>query len=294
MRLRHRPVLGVFSLGALGPDGTFTSEAAFDYLERKRLEADVEFYETIAKSVEGICRGDVDRSIVPILNSTKSASWVNETLKYLQDFDDIKIYDEQNLRIEHNLASLPDSKPEDITYVHSKDEALEQCRENLSELCPGANSIPEDSTAKAAKVVSELNEKNRAAVVPERAAEKYGLEILSRRIQDRDKNKTRFLVLAEEDHEPTGHDKTTVIFEYENVRKPNLLVNDLEEFSRRGISLAYLQSIPKDGKLDEFTFYCDIYGHRNDEEMKEALDSLKNDETLSYYKLLGSYPEFGR
>lgn len=286
-------MLNVFSLGILGPDGTFTSEAGFDYIQRRGLEADVEFYETIAESIKAIDRGEVERSIVPILNSTRNASWVNETLKYLQDFDAIKIYDEQNLRIDHNLASLPGSELEDITYVHSKDKALEQCKESLSELCPGAEHIHEDSTARAAKVVSEMNEKSRAAVVPERAAEKYDLNIITRRIQDRDENKTRFLVLGEKDHEPTGNDKTTVIFEYENVREPNLLVNDLEEFSRRDISLAYLQSIPKDGKLDEFTFYCDIHGHRKDEKVREALDYLKNDENLSYYKLLGSYPEFG-
>jgi len=278
-------------LGLLGPDGTFTAEAGIEYSMRRELEPEMVWYKTIEECFAAVEEDEVDRAVVPILNSTRGASWVNETLKRLRD-SDVMIYDEQILQIRHNLAALPGVGLEDIRYIHSKDKALQQCRKNLLRLCPYAEFRDESSTAAAAQKIRKLNERQRSALVPKRAAELYNLEILAEDVQDYPNNKTRFIVISRHDNEPTGKDKTTAIFEFHGVDRPSLLYNIMKELAERNISLAYLQSIPKDGELDEFTFYCDIHGHRKDRLMSEAIKTIERDENLSYWKVLGSYPIF--
>ena len=80
------------------------------------------------------------------------------------------------------------------------------------------------------------------------------------------------------------------MFEFKDVARSGILVDVLKEFSSREISLAYLQSLPKEGSLDEFTFYCDILGHREDENVREALRIIGDYKNLAFFKILGSYP----
>ena len=74
------------------------------------------------------------------------------------------------------------------------------------------------------------------------------------------------------------------------MQRPYLLYELLGEFASREISLAYLQSLPKEGSLEEFTFYAEIFGHRTNEKIKEAFHFISKKNFLSYWKVLGSYP----
>ncbi len=77
-----------------------------------------------------------------------------------------------------------------------------------------------------------LGDKTKAAIGNSKAAEIYGLEILKPNIQDLDNNETRFVVLSKNDHEPTGRDKTSIIFSiYED--KPGMLYKILGVFEKR-------------------------------------------------------------
>jgi len=276
-------------IGLLGPDGTFTAEAGFRYCKKKNMKTEIIWYNSIEKCFDGVDKEEVERAVVPILNSTADASWVNETLKKLRNNGAV-ICDEQILDIRHNLLVLPRTKLEDIVYIHSKDKAIQQCKKYLSRYLSKAELVNENSTAYAAMKIKEIGEKSRAAIATLRAAELYGLKVLGRGIQDDQRNKTRFIVVGKKDSERTGRDKTTLLFEFKDVARSGILVDVLKEFSSREISLAYLQSLPKEGSLDEFTFYCDILGHREDENVREALRIIGDYKNLAFFKILGSYP----
>ncbi len=129
-----------------------------------------------------------------------------------------------------------------------------------------------------------------AAIASARAAEIYGLKIIAREIEDNPNNFTRFFILSREDSPPSGNDKTSVVFSVKN--KPGALYGALDEFARRNINLAKLESRPTRQKPWQYNFYLDFEGHREDRPAQEALENL---EKISIFvKVLGSYPRAKR
>lgn len=130
--------------------------------------------------------------------------------------------------INQNLIVNPKTVMNDITDVYSHSQAIAQCQEFIRD-----NEIQPHyavSTARAAKSI--LGDKTKAAIGNSKAAEIYGLEILKPNIQDLDNNETRFVVLSKNDHEPTGRDKTSIIFSiYED--KPGMLYKILGVFEKK-------------------------------------------------------------
>jgi prephenate dehydratase len=282
-------------LGLLGPDGTFTAEAGYNYIERMRIAPRIKWCSSIEACFGAVEKCEAERAVVPILNSTTDAAWVNQTLKGLRE-NGIMIYDEQILPVRHHLAALPGAMPEDIEYISSKDKAVQQCGMHIAALEKKLGKKLEieyvNSTAASAQRIRDENLKNHAAIVSQRAVDIYGLDILVRDMQDDKANKTRFIIISRYDHEPTGDDKTTVLWEFKDAEDSGLLNRILSEFSARGISLRYIQSLPKDGSLDNFTFYCDIRGHREGKCLKEAVEAVQRNPDIIYFKIMGSYPAY--
>ena len=276
-------------IGLLGPDGTHTAEAGVNYCQERKSPLYVKWYDSIDGCFVGVENGHVAKAVVPILNSTRNASWVNETLKGLRDMD-VKICDEYIASIRHHLAAFPGASLDNIKYVHSKDKAYRQCQKTVKRLCPDAQFRGASSTAAAAEELCISEAQDLAVIVTESAAQLYNLQILEEDIQDDPLNKTRFIVLSKQEHPPTGDDKTTLLFEFKEVEKPALLGTVLEEFSKRKVSLTYIQSIPKDGQLDNFTFYCELFGHLKDENIDGAITALEKNRDMDFFKVLGSYP----
>ena len=126
-----------------------------------------------------------------------------------------------------------------------------------------------------------------AAIAPARAADLHDVEIIGRSIQDNSNNVTRFVVLANEDHAPTGKDKTSICFTFDE-DAPGLLYQALGEFAQRSINLVKVESRPTKQSLGRYVFFIDCEGHREDRLVKEALERLA--EPASMLKVLGSYP----
>ena len=127
-----------------------------------------------------------------------------------------------------------------------------------------------------------------AAIGNRRAAELYQMKILDSSIQDTtDTNVTRFVVLSDEDHPPTGNDKTSLCFMFSD-DKPGLLYDVMGEFARRNINLAKVESRPTRESLGRYIFLIDLNGHREDPPVRRALENLG--EYVSMLKVFGSYP----
>ncbi len=266
----------------LGPEGTFTDQAAHIYAQDDWERVAYPEMNLVVRALE---RGDVDEAVAPIENSVGGA--VIDIVDFLVRSDIVKIRGELLLKIEQCLIALPGARLRDIKSVASKPEALSQCRNFLASRLPLAERIGTASTVEAVKSIKS-GAIDKAAIGPRRAAELTGLPVLADAIQDRKNNVTRFVILAHEDCAPTGIDKTSIIFSFLNRDAPGQLHSALGSFASRAINLTHIESRPTGQKLGDYVFIMDFKGHRADPKVEDALCELRR--IASFVKVLGSYP----
>ena len=266
----------------LGPAGTFTEAAAIKYAPGSELLA----LTTTRGVVNAVMNREADEGIVPIENSLEGS--VTDTLDLLIHDSPLNISNEVVIPIEHCLLVQSGTEMLDIEVIYSHPQALGQCRQYLNQRFPDAVPVPALSTAAAAEQL-EQGQTGAAAIGTLRAAELYGLEVLAQGIQDNSSNVTRFVVLADTDHRPTGNDKTSLCFTFEE-DKPGTLHHVLGIFANRGINLLKVESRPTKQSLGRYIFLLDLKGHREDTVIVEALEILSPQ--VSMLKIFGSYPQY--
>ena len=229
--------------------------------------------------------GDVDEAIAPIENSVGGA--VIDIEDFLVRSSNVQIKGELLLSIEQCLITHPGVEFSEIKVVRSKPEALSQCRLFLDANLSDAVRVGTASTVEAVYSVR-TGPREVAAIGPKRAADLAGLPAIRCGIQDRQNNVTRFAIMADADHEPTGSDKTSIVFSFMNRDTPGQLYMALEPFARRNINLTKILSRPTGDELGNYVFLLDFIGHRTDPDIAETLDGLR--ELAPLVKVLGSYP----
>lgn len=264
----------------LGPEATYTQQAAM-----KNFGASVKYQPlgTIGDVFSVVERGEADYGVIPRENSTEGA--VEETLDMLVETG-LKIIAQIHLEISHCLISR--SGLEDIKSVHSKDNALGQCRQWLSRNLPGAARVEAASTTQAVQYAGK--NLGTAAIASRIAAELYDVPVVSEGIEDRTENYTRFFVIgknATAHPEGGGPEKTSFVFSIKD--EPGALIRALEPFSKRGLNLSKIESRPSKTKVWDYYFFIDVLGNKQDPLMAEAVDDLED--SCSMVKWLGSYPD---
>ena len=270
------------SIAFLGPSGTFTEEAALRY----DAQANLQSFPSISGVALAVASSIAEEGVVPIENSLEGS--VTDTLDILIHQDRLFICSELVLPIEHSLLVPPGVQAPDIQAIYSHPQALAQCRSFLERCFPKAQLVASLSTA-AAVVDAKERPSSAAAIAPLRAADLHGVEVLARGIQDNSANVTRFVILANADHPPTGYDKTSICFSFDEDR-PGLLYSAMGEFAQRNINLAKVESRPTKQSLGQYVFLIDCQGHREDVLLKEAIDTLRAQ--TSMLKIFGSYPRW--
>ena len=269
-------------LAYLGPPGTYSEDAGLAY----DPQATCVPYNSIPAIGTAVAAGLADEGIVPIENSLEGS--VSVTLDLLIHDSSLSIRNELVLPIHHCLLAAEGTKTEQIKVVYSNPQPLEQCREFLAKCFPEAELVASLSTSAAVKEVLE-RKKGAAAIASLRAATIYGARVLAQGIEDNPNNVTRFVILAPGDHEPTGADRTSICFSFDE-DAPGLLYDVMGEFARRDINLAKVESRPTKQSLGRYIFLIDLEGHREDDAVREALDKVKS--RVSVLKIFGSYPRY--
>ena len=266
----------------LGPPGTFTEQA----VRQHNPQADLQPFPSIPGVALAVASGIAEEGVVPIENSLEGS--VTDTLDILIRQAGLFIRRELVLPIEHCLLVMPNTTTSDIQVIYSHPQALGQCREFLERCFPKAQLVASLSTAAA---VGDMKESQlpSAAIAPHRAAQLNSVEVLARGIQDNSSNVTRFVVLSDSDSPPTGTDKTSLCFSFAQ-DKPGLLHTVLGEFARRDINLAKVESRPSKQSLGDYIFLIDVHGHREDPDVKEAIEALRSQSSM--LKIFGSYPRW--
>ena len=267
-------------IGYLGPEATYTQQAAL-----KNFGSSVEYrpYNNIADVFHQVEKGDADYGVVPVENSTEGA--VFHSLDMLAETD-LKITAQVYLPIEHCLLS---SAPLDgISEVHSKDQALGQCRKWLRTNLPNATIVECSSTARAVEIARDTS--GIAAIASSLAGELYDVPVIHRNIQDRAENITRFLVIARASG-PAGNgdvpQRTSIVFSLKD--RIGALQSALEPFSKRDVNLCKIESRPSRRKPWDYYFFIDCLGHFDDPLVQQSFSELES--MCSVAKWLGSYPD---
>ncbi|MEZ6094188.1 MAG: prephenate dehydratase [Pirellulaceae bacterium] len=271
-------------IGYLGPVGTYSHLAA-----KRHFGASVE-YENL-RAIEGVfeevARGHVDYGLVPIENSTGGG--ISETLDaFLQYHKQVVIYGEAQLAVHFSL--LANCQPHDVKRIYSKQEAFSQCRAWLATQYPRVECIPAESTAAAVQHARAELDRDRqcgvAAIGSTLAGELYDMHVLFENIEDHQGNVTRFLILSRSETEPSGNDKTSIMFTTED--RPGALVDVLNVFKRSGINLTHIDKRPSKEENWDYTFFVDAMGHRRDLKFAEVLGEARAH--CKRLNVLGSYP----
>ena len=238
---------------------------------------------TFEELFESIRENRADRAIVPIENSR--AGRIADTQRLIPN-SELKIVGEYFLKVQHCLMAIKGASIESIRRVHSHEQAIAQCRDNLIRL--NKEMKVEADTAGAAKLVAEWNNKEDAAIASELAAQIYHLDIIDSNFQDTSYNVTRFLVMSKnmENFEKDAMGLiTTLVFKVRSI--PAALYKSLGGFASNSINITKLESYVHPQGFDVAQFYIDFEGHPEAKPVKLALEEMKF--FCKEIKILGVY-----
>lgn len=285
--LQERPdgeVAPPLSVAYQGTEGAYGHEAAVRHFGVERRVVTFKPYRSFRETLDAVQRGDVQRAVVPIENST--AGSVHEVYDLLFQLN-LGIVGEEIVEVKHCLIGVPGATVGGLARVLSHPQALAQCSEFLAEH-PDLELVPSANTALAAKRVAEDGRTDQGAVASVEAADRFGLVVLARDIANQAVNLTRFVVVAATPSEcdPKVEAKVALVFGTRHER--GALVRCLNVLADEGISLTKLESRPRPGVAWEYVFYVDLEGHAAEPRMQAALARLAG--TTQFVRLLGCFP----
>lgn len=261
----------------LGPEGTFSEMALYKHFGQGVSAVPCSSIDEVFRRAE---TGEVRYAVVPVENSTEGA--IARTLDLLLSTS-LRICGEVVLRVRQNLMATSDS-PETFKVVYSHAQSLAQCHSWLSQKLPAAERVPVSSNAEAARRAA--REPGTCAIGPELAAERYGLRILSKGIEDDPRNMTRFLVLGNIEVGRSGRDRTSLALTAHN--RPGAVHELISPFAKHGVSMTRIESRPARTGQWEYYFYIDLEGHQSDDSLTAALAEVMS--RAPFMKIFGSYP----
>lgn len=266
------------TIAFLGPEGTFSHLAS---IARFGNSSRFSGADSIAEVFVQVERSHADYGIVPVENSW--AGVVPETLDTFMN-SNLRVVSEVYQPITHNLLTRCETLGE-VKRLYTHFQPFAQCRQWLNNHLPQAEKIEVSSTARAAEMAA--GDTDSAAIATWLAAERCELPILCDHIEDNPSNRTRFLVLGYNEPEPTGKDKTSLVFSLHN--RPGQLVHALNAFEKYDVNLTMIESRPTRTAAWQYLFYIDVQGHTRDATVTKAINLLK--EHSLFVRVLGSYPE---
>ena len=261
----------------LGPEHSYSHLAAVKYFGDATEFAPVA---SIPAVFEAVGRGDATTGLVPIENSTDGR--IVDTLGMFVR-QEMQICGEVLLPIHHNLLSK--TSRSEIKEVHSKPQALSQCREWLAKNLPSATLHENSSTTAAAKLASE--QAGVAAVASIEAGRQYGLDVINASIEDNQNNVPRFAVLGRDEPAPSGDDKTSLLFQVNH--QPGALADVMNVFKQESLNLTWIESFPAPKAPSEYLFFVELTGHRSQPAVSKTIEILSA--STRRLDVLGSYPK---
>lgn len=267
------------SVACQGVEGANSQFACEKLMRNANIMFFSDFKSVFSAIEKGLCR----YGIIPVENSY--AGSVNSVYDLMINHH-FNIVRSIRIKIEHNLLAKPGTKIEDIKEIYSHEQAIAQSSEFLSSL-KGVRVIPCENTASAAKMVSESDRPDIAALASKQCTKYYGLESIRDSVQNNDNNYTRFICISKNMEIYPGADKTSIMLTLPH--EQGSLYKLLSRFYALGINLNKLESRPLPGREFEFMFYFDLDTPVYSPELIQLLGELPD--ACESFNYLGSYSE---
>ncbi len=262
-----------------GVDGAYSSLAAGKLFKLPNVMFFRHFEGVFSAVEKGLCR----YGVLPIENSSYGS--VNDVYDLMLNHN-FYIVRTIKLHVGHVLLAKEGTTLSDIKEIFSHEQALGQCGEFLK-AHPEIKITVCENTATAAKLVSESERKDVAAISSSNCAELYNLKVLSRKVANSENNYTRFICISKEPEIYAGANKISVMLTLPH--KPGALYSVMSKFNALDINLSKLESRPIVGSDFEFMFYFDIEAEISKESVRKLLSELSS--SLERFVYLGAYSE---
>lgn len=238
---------------------------------------------TFEDVIEAVRAGDADLAMLPVENSTYGRV---ADIHHLLPESGLRIIDEAFVRVHISLLAVPGTTLDQVREAMSHTVLLGQCRGFLRR--NAIHAITGADTAGSAKEVAARGNPSLAALAAPLAGEIYGLDRLADRIEDRQNNTTRFLIMSRQADDSRRAERmlTSFVFRVRNI--PAALYKAMGGFATNGVNMTKLESYMVDGVFTATQFYADIEGHPEDANVARALDELRY--FTSSLDILGVYP----
>ncbi len=261
-----------------GIPGSYAEEAAYGYFGDT---ADYTTVKSFAQAFEEVVENRASYAVLPVENSSTGS--INEVYDLLSEFD-CRIVGEYIVKVKHCLLTLPGVELSEIREVFSHEQGLLQSGSFL-EKHPDWKLSPVYNTAAAASMVKDSGKRSYAAIASHRAAEIYGLEVQAEKINFKQHNDTRFVIIARDFPKHSDGKKLSIMFT--TPHSAGALCDVLLVFKKYHLNLVRIESRPIPDKNWEYMFFVDFLVGGESEELSHALAELLL--TTRMLRLLGQY-----
>ena len=143
------------------------------------------------------------------------------------------------------------------------------------------------NTAVAARMVSQSERRDVAALSSRFCGKTYGLELLRANVQNRDNNYTRFICISKEPVIYPGANRISLVIAFEN--KPGALYEILSKLAALDINMTKLESCPVVGSDFDFVFFLELDASVQDPSVLAMLEEMER--SCAKFQFLGNYAE---
>ena len=259
-------------------------EGAFAHIVAKRLFPD-EMYISCANfrdTYEAVSSGNCDMAVLPIENSYSGE--VNDVMDLLFE-GNLYINAIYSLSVVQNLLGVRGSRIGDIKKVISQPKALEQCDKYIRE--KGYEIIQSGNTAVAARSVSQMQDMSVAAIASIETAAIYGLKVLDEKINERDDNTTRFVVVSAKSGSVYQEENRSFVTVFTVDDRSGALLEPLQVIAKYDFNMKVLHSRPLKDRQWQYYFYVEIEGDIDSERGQTMKAELEK--TCSHVRILGPH-----
>lgn len=270
----------------LGPEGTFSEQAAYDWFDGSGEE--LRMLKTVQDCVKAVDEGTSDFAVIPLENTIGGLAG-NKGL-YIDAFlaaKDLRVVGQVDVGIRQMLMGVKGTTVEGIKTVWSHPQGLAQGKAWLAQNLPDVTTEQTASTAEAARMAAEKKDVSVAAIAAPRAAEVYGLEIVVPDIQISRANVTRFWVIAKPENAARfklnrGITRTSLAVSGPAAGLTDLL-GDLQSL---GLTLAAIHERPMKTALGDYLWVLEFMDNGGNED--KIAEAAKAHEAMKV-RYLGTY-----
>ncbi|MCR1982533.1 ACT domain-containing protein [Cellulosimicrobium cellulans] len=262
------------SVGYLGPEGSFTHQAAAAWSSAHgRTGLGLAARTTVADVFAGVAAGEHERGVVAIENTVEG--YVVPSLDAIVGSPSVVAVDEVVLDISFDAFARPGHG--ELTEVTAHPHGLAQCQGFVRRT--GLAPVAASSNAAACRDAGP----HQVALGPTICGELYGLEAVERAVEDFAGARTRFLVLAPRAEAAAalgrarGRGETswrTMLAVTPVVTGPGVLARITQAFGARGVNLSSLITRPLKAVAGTYVFVLTVDGAPWDAPVRAVLEDL--------------------